>query len=485
MPDASGLDFSGGDVRHPSAEDAATPEAIAATTRELAHRDNMLAKKVDEVIEKVNNNEQFIPVQGVRTTLPPNGGSEVVTNFRIPPGFEARVLNAIVSPAGTSSLEVFYNKDNFGSTSGEQVLVTTNEFSTSTMFYESGEFVVRMANNAPVTQTLSVSLVLTMRPVGPQAGGILGPGSTGPRGPRGFKGEKGGQGLRGLAGPKGDKSLVWRGVHNPGSYYRTDDVVRYQPPGKRYSTYVAVADGSATLPPTPPAYSNSQWEIMAEGGEDGSKGDVGDPGSAGNGFLYRGEWSEFVGYPVNDVVVRTIGSIQQLYFVGSGSATAGTTPESGDPWVEVFAPSYAPVADYSTPAAQFITLADYTTNSLSSNPNVLSYSAGSNTFNLAEYTLYGGPVDAAYVGTLQLTGGFKARFAGTTLIKLPSEGRRAWANTEVACMAYLQGVLGNGSQTVSVQKQATNYFAVTVHQPQPVDVQLFFTGISALTPADL
>src|ERR1044071_607128 len=109
IPDAAGLDFAQGDVRHLAPGDPMDETTISRATRHLAKRDSLIAAVVNNLVQQVNNKEQLISIQPGRLTLPPSVAI-VVANHRIPTGFEARVLNAIVSstPAAIGKLDVLY-----------------------------------------------------------------------------------------------------------------------------------------------------------------------------------------------------------------------------------------------------------------------------------------------------------------------------------------------------------------------------------------
>ena len=102
LPSAAGVNFGEGDVRHFSEGDAVGVPGLSAPTRHLAQRDTLIAEKLNEVIDDVNNKEQIITLPVYRTVLPATT-EEIIANFRIAPGYEARVLNAIISSTPVSS----------------------------------------------------------------------------------------------------------------------------------------------------------------------------------------------------------------------------------------------------------------------------------------------------------------------------------------------------------------------------------------------
>ena len=117
LPKAAGIDYGNGDVRHLTNTDANTAATISFATRNLAERDNIIAEVINSIIAEVNNKEQIIDLQVPRISLAASQ-SIAVLNYRIPSGFEARVLNAIVSSSsGLARLEVLWSST-YGATTG-------------------------------------------------------------------------------------------------------------------------------------------------------------------------------------------------------------------------------------------------------------------------------------------------------------------------------------------------------------------------------
>ena len=349
LPDAAGVNLSGGDVRHFSAQDGLTAVAVAAPTRQLAYRDTVIRDKVNEIISTVNNKEQLINLPTVRTTLPP-GASVVATNYRIPSGFEARVLNATVSPVGTAQLDVQYNANQFGLASGSPLVSTAAEFNGGINFYGTGEFIVKVTNNAASTSTITASVLISMRPVGPTAGGLIGPGAVGPQGPAGRTGATGATGPTGPTGQVGPPGTIYRGTWNGTQYYTgyaptsgngPSDVVRFAANGSTgFSAYVAIASGSNNEPPIPPATDSAYWQLYSASGDLGSEGPA---GPEGPGFYYEGTWNNATAYAQNSVVryyaAYGSGSVFRT-FVATGSIPMGVPPltSAGSNWSELFGP---------------------------------------------------------------------------------------------------------------------------------------------------
>src|SRR4051812_40472560 len=143
LPSAAGVNRGEGDVRHFSEGDSFSVPGVSGPTRELAERDNLIAQKLNETIQIVNNKEQFVPLPILRTTLPPNDNL-VVTNYRIPAGFEARILNASIASSPLSAdiqLNIFY-ATGFGNSTGESLVSTSDEITSGTSFKQNGEFII-------------------------------------------------------------------------------------------------------------------------------------------------------------------------------------------------------------------------------------------------------------------------------------------------------------------------------------------------------
>lgn len=280
LPAAAGLDYSGGDVRHFAQGDAVNVPGLSNPTRNLAMRDNLLAEKVNEVVSVVNNQEQFVPLPVIRTTVPPNE-EIIVTNYRIPAGFEARVLNAVISttPASTSAeLDIYYS-DSYGGTTGTAVVTCTpgSEFTGDVNFYQTGEFIVVLKNTGASTLELSASVMLTMRPLGAKGTLLVGSVIEGPRGQPGMRGRPGPPGVPGTGGA-GSPGMVWRGPWTNGVGYVVNDVVSYQYSGT-YGSWICRAANTASTGVNDPQTDPVTWNYVAYGiFQQGSIGPVGPTG---------------------------------------------------------------------------------------------------------------------------------------------------------------------------------------------------------------
>lgn len=260
------MDYSGGDVRHFSQGDAVNVPGLSNPTRNLAFRDDALAAKVNELVSVANNLEQFVPLPLVRTNVPP-GDEIIVTNYRIPPGFEARVLNAVLSttPASTSAeLDVYYSASYGGATGAAVVTVTPgSEFTGDVNFYQVGEFIITLKNTGAATLELAASVMLTMRPLGAEGTLLVGSIIEGPQGRPGLRGGPGPQGNPGTGGA-GSPGMVWQGAWTNGISYAVNDVVSYAYSGT-YGSWICRIANTANYGVNDPQVSATIWNTVAIG----------------------------------------------------------------------------------------------------------------------------------------------------------------------------------------------------------------------------
>jgi hypothetical protein len=307
LPTAAGVEFGLGDVRHFSESDAVAVPGLQGPTRHLAQRDNLLASKVNEVVAVVNNKEQFVPLPLLRTAIPP-GVEEIISNFRIPVGYEARVINASIASVPSTSdltLKIFYNTS-FGGQTGTELVSTADEFTAGTAFYNTGELIVTIRNNGVATLESATSVTLTIRPMGSTGSLLIG--ST-VRGDRGYKGDKGEPGAPGVPGPGAPSvAIVWRGDYSGATTYNPGDAVYYATTGSSYICKLATTPGNA---PTVTTY----WNLMASGG------------SGGTGITPKGVWVSGTAYIVGDVVSYATGGVTSSYICHTdGTTTLPSTP---------------------------------------------------------------------------------------------------------------------------------------------------------------
>jgi hypothetical protein len=268
LPSSAGIDYSGGDVRHFSLGDAVDVPGLSAPTRALAQRDNLLAEKVNEVVSAVNNREQFVPLPVIRTILPPNE-TVIVTNYRIPAGFEARVLNAVVNtiPASTNSeLDVYYNATTFGGATGSAVITCTpgSEFTGDVSFYPQGEFILALTNTGVVAVEVAASVMLAMRPLGAVGSLLVGnTGETRQVGPPGMTGGVGPIGPPGTSG-MGTPGMIWDGPWVNGKPYTPNLVASFTASGT-FGSYICRVANTANLGVNDPSVDPVTWNPVAIG----------------------------------------------------------------------------------------------------------------------------------------------------------------------------------------------------------------------------
>ena len=346
---------------------------LSRPTRNLAQRDNALAQKLNEVIGVVNNKEQFVPLLPFRTTLPPNS-EEVVLNYRIPSGFEARILNAIVTsiPASSSAeLDIYYSAG-YGNSTGTQIVSTSTEFTAGTQFYSAGEFIVTLKNRGGATLEMVASIQSTMRPLTETAGILIASTIVGEQGPPGPQGPTGSQGVQGNPGSAGSPGLVWQSTWNSASTYSSTDVVFYLG-----SAWKSKTNNNTN---NQPDISPSSWEFLAQKGSSGlnfqgvwnsastynvddgveylgssyfcivantNKPPFTNPANwtllaqGGTGFRFRGSWNNppvdgLGSYLQNDVVTVVFsGSVTQTYVAVGSPPNPALTPPNSD-WNQLF-----------------------------------------------------------------------------------------------------------------------------------------------------
>lgn len=474
IPTAAGLDFGGGDVRHFAPGDAVSTPGLANPTRYLAQRDNIMASKINEIVDVVNNKEAYQNLPTMKLNLPPTA-AEIITNYRIPAGFEARVLNAIISsnPSSAATLDIFYNASTFGGTTGTSVVSTGSEFSGGVQFFGVGEFIVRITNNSPSSIDVVASVTLTVRPVGATAGGIIGPGAVGPPGPVGGTGATGGVGPIGSPGSQGAPGLTWRGAWNSVSTYNQRDVVFYQG-----SSYIALVSSTNQPPPAPSFAPDTYWDLVAEEGAAANTGSQGIQGPAG--FVFRDEWSNATLYVNTDVVTYTTGSLHRTFYSNGSAAIGIPPPSSSSGWTELFGPSSGPVYTSQVVNGALVTEGGFVAGTTEG--DYFGLSAGTTTFPFQEISIQGGAPGGAYNGVSHLRANTLLNYGGPVLVTLPQvvDGARLnWNNSDVYLEATTHGTLvivGTQVRMLDVSLVGANAFRVSVLNPSATHVELTFDG---------
>lgn len=338
LPSAAGLEYGRGDVRHFAQGDAVDVPGIANPTRHLAERDNQVAVKLNEVIEVVNNREQFVPLPLIRTVLPPSDEA-IVTNYRIPAGFESRILDAAISSTPVSAnivLEIHYNTT-YGGATGTEVVSTSSEFTGGIDFYQEGEFIVILKNTGGTTLEVAASVLLTLRPTGGEGGLLVAsvvqgaqgvPGPTGPPGPGGPPG----------TGGAGSPGMVWRGPWTANSSgYQARDTVSHAFSGSMTAAYFCLVSHAPSNAGNEPPNATF-WDLVVAP----SVGAAGPTGNSTASFT-----SQFSSGTLFTAANYLPGSFNAVYTAGV-VLTAGTT--YGVPFSEVA------VTNAGTGGVSFITM---------------------------------------------------------------------------------------------------------------------------------
>lgn len=479
------------------------PQSLATPTRQLAQRDMLLAAKINELVRQTNNTEQFVALPTARVTLPP-AVSEVVINYRIPPGFEARVFNAIVasSPTGIGRLEIYHNADSdasskqFGNTSGTSVVTTSDEFTNGASFWPTGEFAIRVFNDGGVSADVSASVTVSIRPVGETDGNLISPGVIGQRGP---KGDRGDTGPGGGAGPKGDTGtagLTWKGVWSNTATYLPNDVVFYDS-GLGGSSYRAMIAINPNINPTV----TTHWEYLARAGQGytgpagpagpagitgsaGPQGTTGAPGPQGVGFTYFGYWTEqpddYEQGAVVTVANDSFGTTVATYL--ARGATPGTLypPTSPEFWGPLFSDSPVVLSTLNSPSGSLTQGFGYTAPVSPPYPYA-TLATGGSVANWSEMV-------SASVGirSASLQKQYRLQFSGSVLVKLPSANDELttnasfmnWNNTNTVCQMSVAGYSATGSNPFyySQPKEDTAYWGLYVAGSVPQSVNVLFLG---------
>lgn len=457
IPTGAGVEYAGGDVRHVSAQDEITNTSISAATRHLAWRDTVIAETLNRVVGELNNRENItvVPLGAVRVAA---SETETVHNYKIPPGFEARIINASVSSDNLSvRLDVLWGSG-FGGTTGTSVVSTLNETNAGTRFFSTGEFIFQLNNTGSESSGSTSSVTVAVRPVGASYGGLIGPGAVGPEGPPGPQGETGPTGGVGPTGPAGSPGLVWVGEWSSGSTYPKNSAVRYSVGGEE-SSYVALVPNTNSAPPDPDSAPDGVWDLIARGGS-GS-------GSTGN-LNYRGEWvlSPTPSYAEYDLVsITSTGSTTDAWVAGP-SPTPGVEPSVSNGWSRLVSSNTGEI-DQQTVYGVVYTSAVYTPGTSGA---YSSTGTASGTYPLAfeETRMVLGSQSVA-----QLRLSRKDYFSGTIGIELPQTIR--FASTDWTDTSASVNVFSNSGGEVYINRISGSLFNICAPTAQRIGVVI--TGI--------
>jgi hypothetical protein len=414
IPSAAAVNYGNADVRHISETDPLDAANIAEPTRHLAHRDVELAKKLNEVVDVINSTEQFMPLPLPRTNVPALS-EEIIYNFRIPFGFEARVVNAAITSTPQSAsvkLTIQHNPTTFGGSTGESIVDTSTE-STATSFYPAGEFIVMVRNTGDRSLEVVASVLLSMRSLGSVGVPAQAPPPpatmfVGPVGDPGIQGEPG-------VGIPGNKGFDFKGPWVTGTAYAPPDGVNHPDGGNvtnPRSVYICKAPHVADATNSPSGVNAAQyWELFVEHGNNGGSG-AGEPT-----------------YLVQDVN-------GQLAFGG----TYATSGASG---------LYQSIGTANT-----------------NTPYVFSEASIRNPASLA-----------STIGVAFLRASLRLKFRGAITMTLPQTDNVAWDVTTVQC--HVSAVGATVTPTVAVTAASTNAYTITVPGGTDQQVEISFWGFEA------
>jgi hypothetical protein len=441
-------------------------------TRHLAERDNLLASKLNEVVAEINNKEQFVPLSVPRTAIPP-GTEEIVTNFAIPEGFEARVINATVGSTPVSadiSLKLYF-ASGYGNVTGTELVSTTSTFTSGIDFYNSGEFIVALRNNGISTLEVVASITLTVRPIGTTASLLVGSviqgkqGLTGGRGDRGLKGDAG-------TGGAGSPGMVWSGVFNAASSYTPPQAVSYTSAGLTQS-YISKLNnpGPGAQPPTNSTY----WDLIASAGSTGSAG-----------LVWKGAWSSGSTYAVNDAVSYSAGATASYICIATVSVPTSTYP-GADPthWSILSGPSVSSgaVTAFDLVPGTAVYGSDYQAGTPDGDYAAIGVPSTQQSVSFYEAYVISSPTTPYGVAFLK----FQQRsvFSGTQALWLPTIAGGAsvnWAGTDVVCSLVLDGTADSAPDTaVKITAQSTGTVVFALNNSTPVKASLSLTGFQQVT----
>jgi len=442
LPDGSPINYNGGDVQHLGPSSPLDAPAISNVTRMLAYRDALLSAKLNELIAVVNNKEQLMNLPAIWTALGP-GESVVATNYRIPPGFEARLIDSTVSSTPVTQqvlLEVLYNANTFGQTTGSVTAVSTyKESGAGTSFYGTGEFVVQLTNTGVTPTEVVASIMMTVRPTTAQTGSVIGPGVQGSQGAPGPQGPQG-VGVVGPPGAPGLAGLNWRGAYSNTSIYAVNDGVSHDWDGTiGLVSYINILPCTGVVPPLPANAPSTNWDVLAAAAQ-GVQGEVGATGT--QGFIYMGYFAAGTQYPYGAVVLNGTGTTQTMVYYNDVGATYNAPPSA--PWLPLFGPFTGPCYVQSSVPVAVAPQASFVADPTTAQPGYDIIVVGTIwNFPFVESVIFGGPPAQPYSSMNWLRGRAGLVFYGDLQINLPTLANSARANWTVADTVIEASTHGN------------------------------------------
>jgi hypothetical protein len=479
LPQAAGIDYGTGDVRHFAQGDDMSVPGISNPTRQLAQRDNILASALNQVIESVNNQEQFVPLPIVRTIVPASDQT-VVLNYRIPPGFESRILDAIVTSNPVSpdiELDIYYNPG-FGGCAGTAVVTTSTEFVGGVNFYQQGEFVVALNNKSGAALEMAASVLLTLRPVGTVGTLLVGSVVQGPVGQPGQAGPPGPPGPPGSAGI-GSPGMIWTGTWSDNTVYTPNQVVRFDLGGVGFqvSSFICVlAHNSSNLALAPNGYqTNGAWNAVALAGGPGA------------GINWLGAWSPTGVYAVGDGVSYVVNGVTTSYVCVSAVGPSAAPPviDTAD-WDILAGPTSGTASTYSfypVPGTLWFA-SDFVAGGTDGNYEALGSANGASVVSMQEADLVND--NAAPQGIALLQYQLRQVFCGTETLVLPQPNYGAavqWDSTQVDCAVTIDGTASanpDHSSLVKVTATANGSYNIVIANALPVKASISVFGFQQI-----
>lgn len=154
-------------VQHLSNDQVMDATSISAVTQQLESIDSDIIGSVNSLITELKSTPQVVSVVIPPTSLAA-GNIALLGNFRIPVGYTATVLNAIIAatPSQVVSLAVIASAGTYGTNGtgqGSITLVNTiSEYSANGQFVPAGELIFKATSSATVRVTVSVSVLISL-----------------------------------------------------------------------------------------------------------------------------------------------------------------------------------------------------------------------------------------------------------------------------------------------------------------------------------
>jgi len=156
-------------VRHVGPDDALSSVAVSNTTKQLEQRELKMAEAFNALLEELKSQNQLVPLTYPTVSV---GPLEIFTlgHFHVPKGYEATVLNAIVSSSPVANkvlLVALHSSATFGSSGSSEgvtrLVETLNQYTTNGSYVQEGELIVRLENGSASRLDVTCSLLLALK----------------------------------------------------------------------------------------------------------------------------------------------------------------------------------------------------------------------------------------------------------------------------------------------------------------------------------